>query len=179
MPLNYYTESGATEGTTLVWFLDSRYTYMYCHFPHILLFIATLATLLFVWLPYTLQLFLAQWLKRIPCYGLSRWFPRFDPVYDAYFAPLKHKTIGVYTSIAITFVIFLGILLSNVYHILHKLVHRRFKSIRSTSYVYSNLDQGSALSDFEEVTTPASRSSEDGHYRDSILDNESRHTNTH
>ena len=251
MPLHYYlNESESAVETKLVWFLDGRY--VYCHFPHALLFIAALAALLCIWLPYTLQLFLIQGLRRIPSYRLSRLMSRFDPVYDAYFAPLKdkhrywfgllllvrgillaiftfvypiapnlslflvqifaafllcyanfksvykrksvqiienmflinliivagtpligeeQKTVGVYTSIAITFTVFMGILLWNIYHILHERINSRFKLISNTNYMHSNYNQQSSHSDFEEVTVQVSESV---HYRDSILDDENR-----
>ena len=251
MPLHYYRNESAVE-TKLVWFLDGRYAY--CHFPHILLFIAALAALLCIWLPYTLQLFLIQFLRRIPSYRLSRLMSRFDPVYDAYFAPLKdrhrywfgllllvrgillalftfvhpiapnlslylvqifaalllcyanfksvykrksvqivenmflinliiiagtpliekeRKIIGVYTSIAITFAVFMGILLWNTYHLLHEQINHKFKSISNVDYnrMHSNVEQESSHSDFEEVSIQAT---ETVHYRDSIFDNESR-----
>ena len=75
--------------TLTVWSLDGHYTY--CHFPHVLLFIAALLVFFFLWLPYTLVLFLMQWLRKISHLEVLKWIPRLDPVYDAYFAPLKDK----------------------------------------------------------------------------------------
>ena len=75
--------------TLTVWSLDGHYTY--CHFPHVLLFIVALFIFIFLWLPYTLLLFLMQWLRRKSHLKLLNWVPRFNPVYDAYFAPLKDK----------------------------------------------------------------------------------------
>ena len=75
--------------TLTVWSLDGHYTY--CHFPHVLLFIAASLIFLFLWLPYTLLLFLMQWLRKISHLKLLKWIPRLNPVYDAYFAPLKDK----------------------------------------------------------------------------------------
>ena len=75
--------------TTAVWSKDGNLTYF--GFPHILLFLAGLGTLLFLWLPYTLLLFSIQWHRRLPFFVLLKWIMRFHPVYDAYFAPLKHK----------------------------------------------------------------------------------------
>ena len=72
-----------------VWSLDGRYTY--CRFPHIMLFITALAVFVILWLPYTLLLLLMQCLRKISYLKLLRWIPRFKPVYDAYFAPLKDK----------------------------------------------------------------------------------------
>ena len=52
---------GADRNYTLtVWSLDGNY--MYCHYPHVLLFTAALLVFLTIWLPYTLVLFSVQWL---------------------------------------------------------------------------------------------------------------------
>ena len=72
-----------------VWTLDGNYTY--CHFPHILLFIAGLFTFTVLWLPYTLLLLLMQWVRKISHFKLLKWIPRLNPLYDSYFAPLKDK----------------------------------------------------------------------------------------
>ena len=63
--------------TLTVWSLDGSYTYG--HFPHILLVIAALAVFTFVWLPFTLALFLMPWLRRISDFKLLKWIPRLDP----------------------------------------------------------------------------------------------------
>ena len=75
--------------TTLVWSVDG--TLDYFGYPHILLFVAAMFTLLFLWLPYTLLLLLIQWIRRISHYRLLTWTTRLNPFYDANFAPLKHK----------------------------------------------------------------------------------------
>ena len=75
--------------TLTVWSLDGNYTY--CHFPHVLLFIAALFTSIFLWLPYTLLLFLMWWLRRKSHLKLLNWVSRFNFICDAYFAPLKDK----------------------------------------------------------------------------------------
>ena len=88
--LEFSTLTEYPEGSTLVvWSVDGNLIYF--GFPHVLLFLAGLATLLFLWLPYTLLLFLMQWLRRLSNLRLLKWIMRFHPVYDAYFAPLKHK----------------------------------------------------------------------------------------
>ena len=59
--LEFSTATKYPEGsTTVVWSKDGNLTYF--GFPHILLFLAGLGTLLFLWLPYTLLLFSIQWL---------------------------------------------------------------------------------------------------------------------
>ena len=78
-----------TRYTVTVWSLDGSYSY--CHFPHVLLVVAALTVFTFMWLPYTIVLFLMQWLRRISHFKLLTWIPRFNPIYDAYFAPLKNK----------------------------------------------------------------------------------------
>ena len=74
---------------TVVWSVDGNLSYI--GFPHILLFLAGLATLLFLWLPYTIMLLLVQWLRKVSHLRPLKWIMRFHPIYDAYFAPLKHK----------------------------------------------------------------------------------------
>ena len=74
---------------SLVWSVDG--TLDYFGYPHILLFVVALFTLLFLWLPYTLLLLFIQWIRRVSHYRLLRWTIRFNPFYDAIFAPLKHK----------------------------------------------------------------------------------------
>ena len=75
--------------TQTVWSLDGNY--MYLHYPHVMLFTAALLVFLFVWLPYTLVLFSVQWLRKMSHLKLLKWVPKFNPIYDAHFAPLKDK----------------------------------------------------------------------------------------
>ena len=82
-------DNNTSSSQLVVWSVDGNLGYF--EFPHILLFLAGLVTLLFLWMPYTLLLFLMQWLRRLPQSGLLRWVMSFNPLYDAYFAPLKHK----------------------------------------------------------------------------------------
>ena len=80
---------GADRNYTLtVWSLDGNY--MYCHYPHVLLFIAALLVFLAIWLPYTLVLFSVQLLRRMSHPKLLKCVPNFDPVWDAHLAPLNH-----------------------------------------------------------------------------------------
>ena len=81
---------GANRNYTLtVWSLDGNY--MYCHYPHVLLFVAALLVFLTIWLPYTLMLFSVQWLQKMSHHKLLKWVPKFNPIYDAHLAPLKDK----------------------------------------------------------------------------------------
>ena len=84
-----YTIQNSTVTHSVVWSVDGNLSYF--GYPHILLFLAGLATLVVLCLPYTMLLFLMQWLRRLPRCMLTNWIMRFHPVYDAYFAPLKHK----------------------------------------------------------------------------------------
>ena len=72
-----------------VWSIDGNLSYF--QFPHILLFLVGVATLLFLWLPYTLLLLLMQWLRCLPSAPFLKWIMHLNPLYDAYFAPFKHK----------------------------------------------------------------------------------------
>ena len=72
-----------------VWTIDGNLKYG--QFPHITLLLMAIACLLILWLPYTMLLFLMQWLRRVPNYRISKWITRYKPVIDAYFAPLKDK----------------------------------------------------------------------------------------
>ena len=83
----YFEQHNTT--TIAVWSVDG--TLDYFGFPHILLFVAAVLTLLFLWLPYTLLLLLMQWLRRISHFRLFKWTAKLNPFYDACFAPLKVK----------------------------------------------------------------------------------------
>ena len=84
-----YAKYPAPSTTSVVWSVDGNLAYF--GFPHILLFLAGPVVLLFLWLPYTSLLLLTQWLRRASHFRLLSWVMRYHPVYDAYFAPLKHK----------------------------------------------------------------------------------------
>ena len=72
-----------------VWYLDGNLRY--CQHPHIYLIIAAIATLVFLWLPYTLLLLFIQPLRRVSHLRPLKWINKLTPVYDAYFSPLKDK----------------------------------------------------------------------------------------
>ena len=72
-----------------VWYLDGNLRY--CQHPHIFLFIAAIATLVFLWLPYTLLLLFIQPLRRVSHLRPFKWINKLAPVYDAYFSLLKDK----------------------------------------------------------------------------------------
>ena len=72
-----------------VWYLDGNLRY--CQRPHIYLFVAAIATFVFLWLPYTLVLLFIQPLRRVSHLRPFKWINKLAPVYDAYFSPLKDK----------------------------------------------------------------------------------------
>ena len=72
-----------------VWSLDGNLRYG--QHPHIYLFLAAIATLLFLWLPYTLILLFIQPLRRVSHLRPLEWVNKLAPVFDAYFHPLKDK----------------------------------------------------------------------------------------
>ena len=73
----------------VVWYLDGNLRY--CQHPHIYLFLAAMATLVFLWLPYTLLLLFIQPLRRVSHLRPLKWINKLAPVYDAYFSLLKDK----------------------------------------------------------------------------------------
>ena len=75
--------------TLTVWSLDGNY--MYCRYPHALLFTAALLVFFIVWLPYTLVLFSVQWLRKKSHLKLLKWVSKLNPVFDAHLAPLEDK----------------------------------------------------------------------------------------
>ena len=85
--ISVYPEWNVSKPAMIVWSVDG--TLEYFKYPHILLFVTALFTLLVLWLPYTLLLLLIQCLRRISHFRILRWITRFEPFYDAYFAPLK------------------------------------------------------------------------------------------
>ena len=72
-----------------VWYLDGNLGY--CQHPHIYLFLAAIATFIFLWLPYTLLLLFIQPLRRVSHLRPLKWVNKLAPVYDAYFSPFKDK----------------------------------------------------------------------------------------
>ena len=84
-----YTHANELTPQLFVWSVDGSLGYF--EFQHALLFVAGLVILLFLWMSYTLLLFLMQWLRRLPQHCLLKYVMHFNPLYDAYFAPLKHK----------------------------------------------------------------------------------------
>ena len=73
----------------MVWSLDGNY--LFCHFPHIFLFIAAMIIFTVLWLPYTVTLLCMQWMRRKSHLRVLNLIPKFDPFFDVHFGPLKDK----------------------------------------------------------------------------------------
>ena len=84
-----YTILYTSEGRKVVWSADGNMEYMSP--KHTLLFVVAVASLLFLWLPYTLILFLGQWLHMCNCRLIVRFLFKMKPFLDAHYAPLNDK----------------------------------------------------------------------------------------
>ena len=72
-----------------VWLYDGNIQYLSpAHTP---LFLVALAVLLFVWLPYTVVLLLAQYIQKKTHHRILCWFAKLKPLFDAYLGPFKDK----------------------------------------------------------------------------------------
>ena len=76
-----YTILYTTQGRKAVWSADGNLDYLGPE--HAPLFVVAVATLLFLWLPYTLLLFLGQWLHRCNCRLITRMMMKIKPFLDA------------------------------------------------------------------------------------------------
>ena len=84
-----YTILHTSDGRKAVWSADGNMDYM--GIKHMLLFVVAVASLLFLWLPYTLILFLGQWLHMCNCRLIVRFLFKIKPFLDAHYAPLKDR----------------------------------------------------------------------------------------
>ena len=84
-----YTIVDYPQGSKVVWSANGNIDYLGP--KHAPLFVAALATLLFLWLPYTLLLLLGQWLRRFDNRFLTRMLMKIKPFLDAHYGPLKDK----------------------------------------------------------------------------------------
>ena len=82
-----FTTLSTTHGSKAVWSADGNLDYLGPE--HAPLFVVAIATLLFLWLPYTLLLFLGQWLHRCNCRLITRMMMKMKPFLDAHYGPLK------------------------------------------------------------------------------------------
>ena len=76
-----------TQGDKAVWSADGNIEYLGAE--HAPLFTVATATLLFLWLPYTLILFLGQWLYRCKFHLVAHTLMKIKPFMDAHYGPLK------------------------------------------------------------------------------------------
>ena len=81
--------NGNNRITHIFWSLDGSYRYFFSQ--HAVIFLIAVFFFIVLWLPYTLLLFLMQWIRRKSHLKLFKWVPRLTPLYDTYFAPLKDK----------------------------------------------------------------------------------------
>ena len=82
-----FTMLSTTYGSKAVWSADGNLDYLGPE--HAPLFAVAAATLLFLWLPYTLLLFLGQWLHRCNCHIITHMMIKIKPFLDAHYGPLK------------------------------------------------------------------------------------------
>ena len=82
-----YTVVDIPHGQKTVWSADGNIDYLGPE--HAPLFVAGIATLLFLWLPYTLLLLLGQWLRKINHHYVTHALMKMKPFLDAHYGPLK------------------------------------------------------------------------------------------
>ena len=82
-----YTVLEYPGGQKVVWSADGNIDYLGA--KHAPLFVAAVATLLFLWLPYTVVLFTGQWLYKCKLSLMNRMLIKLKPILDAHYGPLK------------------------------------------------------------------------------------------
>ena len=82
-----YTVLEYPGGQKVVWSADGNIDYLGA--KHAPLFVAAVATLLFLWLPYTMLLFAGQWLYKCKLSVINRMLIKLKPFLDAHYGPLK------------------------------------------------------------------------------------------
>ena len=82
-----YTILYTTHGSKAVWSTDGNLDYLGPE--HAPLFAVAVAFMFFLWLPYTLLLFLGQWLHRCNCRLITRMMMKIKPFLDAHYGPLN------------------------------------------------------------------------------------------
>ena len=68
-----------SEPKIVVWYINGNL--LYGRYPHIFLLLVAIATLMLVYLPYTLILFSIQWLRKFSHLRVLRWISKFNPVF--------------------------------------------------------------------------------------------------
>ena len=84
-----YTIVYTSRGPKAVWTADGNVDYLGP--KHAPLFTTAVSVLLFLWLPYTLLLFLGQWLHRCNCRLVGNMLIKIKPFLDAHYGPVKSK----------------------------------------------------------------------------------------
>ena len=84
-----YTTVDTANGQKTVWSADGNIDYLGPQ--HTPLFLAALATLLLLWLPYTLLLLSAHWIRKINTPFLTRVSMKVKPFLDAHYGPFNDK----------------------------------------------------------------------------------------
>ena len=84
-----YTIVYTSHGPKAVWTADGNVDYLGP--KHAPLFTTAVSVLLFLWLPYTLLLFLGQWLQRCNCRLVVNMLIKIKPFLDAHYGPVKSK----------------------------------------------------------------------------------------
>ena len=84
-----YTMVYTSHGPKAVWTADGNVDYLGP--KHAPLFAVAVSSLLFLWLPYTLLLFLGQWLHMCNCRLISHMLMKIKPFLDAHYGPLKGR----------------------------------------------------------------------------------------
>ena len=84
-----YTTVDSANGQKTVWSADGNIDYLGPQ--HTPLFLAALATLLLLWLPYTLLLLSAHWIRKINTPFLTRVSMKVKPFLDAHYGPVNDK----------------------------------------------------------------------------------------
>ena len=82
-----FTMLSTTHGSKAVWSADGNLDYLGPE--HAPLFAVAAATLLFLWLPYTLLLFIGQWLHKCNYRLITRMMMKIKPFLDAHYGPLN------------------------------------------------------------------------------------------
>ena len=82
-----YTVLEYPGGQKVVWSADGNIDYLGA--KHAALFVAAVATLLFLWFPYTVLLFTGQWLYKCKLSLINRMLIKLKPFLDAHYGPLK------------------------------------------------------------------------------------------
>ena len=78
-----------TYGQTIVWSADGNIKYLGSQ--HAPLFVAAIAVIMFLYLPYTLILLLGQWLHKCHTHPMNRFMMRMKPFLDAHYGCLKEN----------------------------------------------------------------------------------------